>query len=81
MAGLSGRDPMRIRHARLDDGDTTERQGVPVTSSLRTAFELTRHLTPVEAVAAVDMVLHRGLARVDLRYEGARVVAGPPPPD
>jgi very-short-patch-repair endonuclease len=56
------RPGMHIRHARLDDGDTAERQGVPVTSLLRTAFDLARHLAPVEAVAAVDMVLHRRLA-------------------
>jgi len=58
------RPGMHIRHARLDDGDTAERRGVPVTSPLRTAFDLARHLPTMEAVAAVDMMLHRRL--VDL---------------
>jgi hypothetical protein len=40
------RPGMHIRHARLDDGDTAEQQGVPVTSPLRTAFDLARHLAP-----------------------------------
>jgi very-short-patch-repair endonuclease len=58
------RPGMHIRHAPLDEGDTAERQGVPVTSPMRTAFDLARHLPTMEAVAAVDMMLHRRL--VDL---------------
>jgi hypothetical protein len=67
---------MHIGHARLDDGDTSERQGVPVTSPLRSAFDLARHLPTMEAVAAADMMLHRrlfDLATLE-RYVQARPV-------
>jgi len=55
------RPGQHVRRARLDEGDVTELQGRPVTSPIRTVFDLARHLPHVEAVAAVDMALHRGL--------------------
>ena len=55
------RPGLHIRHAQLDDADTCERHGAPVTSPVRTAFDLARHLPLAEAVAAVDMALHRRL--------------------
>ena len=58
------RPGMHIRHARLGHADITEPHGVPVTSPVRTAFDLARHLPLAEAVAAVDTALHRRL--VDL---------------
>ena len=56
------RPGQHVRHARLDEGDVTELHGRPVTSPIRTVFDLARHLPRVEAVAAVDMCLNRGLA-------------------
>ena len=48
-------------------------KGLPVTSPLRTVFDLSRRLPLIEAVAAVDMALHRRLVDlVELRaYVGA----------
>ena len=55
------RPGQHVRHARLDEGDVTELHGRPVTSPIRTVFDLARDLPCVEAVAAVDMALNRGL--------------------
>lgn len=35
--------------------------GMPVTSAIRTWFDLARHQPLIEAVAALDWALHRGL--------------------
>src|SRR5215472_11734953 len=59
--GRMPRPGLHIRHAQLDDADTCERHGAPVTSPVRTAFDLARHLPLAEAVAAVDMALHQRL--------------------
>ena len=65
--GLWTRPGMHIRRARLDDGDIAKEQGLPVTSRVRTAFDLARHLPLAESVAAVDMALHcRLVSRTDL---------------
>lgn len=56
--GVSARAGVRIRHGILSTQDIVERQGVPVTSPLRTAFDLARHQCLVEAVVAVDKALH-----------------------
>lgn len=59
--GVSARAGVCIRHGILSTQDIVERQGVPVTSPLRTAFDLARHLCLVEAVVAVDKALHSRL--------------------
>lgn len=61
---VSDRARMAVRHSTVDKSDVDLRRGLPVTSRLRTAFDLARHLPLVDAVAAVDMVLHRRM--VDL---------------
>lgn len=49
------------------DGDVVLRDGVPVTSTARTAFDLARTATSLtDAVAGVDAMLHIGLDRHEL---------------
>jgi Protein of unknown function (DUF559) len=57
-AGLS------LRSAALDPRDVTVCGPLPVTTPLRTCFDLARSLPLVEAVAAVDAALYRGLVAV-----------------
>ena len=54
--GSSG--DLRVRRGRLDPGDVTVINGLPTTTSLRTTFDLARHLGLIEAVAATDALLH-----------------------
>jgi len=61
---VSGRAGVRIRRCNLSEVEVVVHKGLPVTSSLRTVFDLSRRLPLVEAVVAVDMALHQGL--VDL---------------
>jgi hypothetical protein len=53
-AGLS------LRSAELDPSDVCTCGSLPVTTPLRTCFDLARSLPVVEAVAALDQALHRG---------------------
>lgn len=55
---------LAVRRALLPAGDVTEVAGVPVTSPLRTAFDLGRRPGLVQAVVALDAFTHAGL--VDL---------------
>lgn len=61
----SARAGLRIRLARLERRDFTHRYDLPVTSPLRTCFDLARSLPLVEAIAVVDMALHEKLLRLD----------------
>lgn len=57
----------RVRHACLHQGDLVRRRGLPVTSPVRTLFDLARRLSLADAVAALDWSLHQrrvSLARV-----------------
>lgn len=47
-----------IRTDRLRPGETAERFGCPVTTPVRTAFDLARRRPLIEAVAAVDALAH-----------------------
>jgi very-short-patch-repair endonuclease len=51
--------------ALLSPGDVTEVHGVPVTTPVRTAFDLARRKDLVEAVVGVDAMLNRGGCRLD----------------
>lgn len=51
--------------ALLEPGDVTEVWGVPVTTPVRTAFDLARRKDLVEAVVGVDAMLNRGGCRLD----------------
>jgi hypothetical protein len=50
---------LRVHRSPLGPGDTWERGGLPVTSPLRTAFDLARDSDPVAAVAGLDALLNR----------------------
>ncbi len=66
------RPGVHLRRSRLPVADVVERGGVPVTSPLRTVFDLSRHLPLTEAVVAVDMALHQALVGLrDLREYAA----------
>jgi hypothetical protein len=65
----------RIRHrpgivllrSTNSEGDVVTRDGVPVTSAARTAFDLARTATSLaDAVAGIDAMLHTGLDRHEL---------------
>ena len=72
---VSGRAGVCIRRCDLPEADVALRQGLPVTSPLRTVFDLSRRLPLTEAVVAVDMALHQGL--VELVQLRAYVAAHP----
>jgi hypothetical protein len=56
---------VRARSALLEPGDVTEIGGVPVTTPTRTAFDLARQPSLVEAVVGLDALLNRGGCRLD----------------
>ena len=57
-----------VRRAKVDTGETVMRRGQPATSVVRTIADLGRRPPLIEAVAALDMALHRRLLElVDLR--------------
>lgn len=49
----------KVRHACLHQGDLVRRRGLPVTSLMRTLFDLARRLSLADAVAALDWSLHQ----------------------
>ena len=55
----SGWQGTTIRRRALEEHEVVIVRGLPVTSPLRTAIDLARDLPLLEAVAAVDMALHR----------------------
>jgi hypothetical protein len=48
-----------VRHGALPPSDVVSLLGIPVTTALRTAFDLARELPPVEAVIALDTFLKK----------------------
>jgi hypothetical protein len=62
--GISQRSGVSVRRAELADSEIVERQGFPTTTALRTVCDLASALRLSDAVAAVDMALHKQL--VDL---------------
>jgi hypothetical protein len=50
-----------VRRSAVDAGETVMRRGLPATSMVRTIADLGRRLPLVEAVAALDMAMHRRL--------------------
>lgn len=72
---VATRAGMSLRHAILADGDVVKRHGLPVTSAIRTAFDLSRNLPMVEAVVALDMALHARLVDAE---EVRRYISGHP---
>lgn len=62
---IADRIQATVRRVALPDSDLMWRRGFPVTSPLRTAFDLAGRLPLVEGVVGVDMALHRGLIDLD----------------
>lgn len=60
---LTCRPGLFVRHALLPSSDVRSVSGVPVTTPVRTAFDLARLENPVEAVVGLDALLHAGLCR------------------
>jgi hypothetical protein len=56
---------LQVTEALLEDGDVTEVMGVPVTSPVRTAFDLGRNRNLIESVVGIDAMLNRGGCNVD----------------
>jgi hypothetical protein len=57
-----------VRRSTVDAGETVMRRGQPATSVVRTIADLGRRLPLLDAVAALDMALHRRLLElIDLR--------------
>jgi AbiEi antitoxin C-terminal domain len=59
--GTSSRRGILVRHALLPDSDLIEVGGVPVTTPLRTAFDLARQPNLIEDVVALDALLQARL--------------------
>lgn len=59
--GVAARRQATIRRVILAPEDITMNRGLPVTTPLRTCFDLTSRMSHVEAVVIVDMALHAGL--------------------
>src|SRR5262245_56595857 len=65
---VSARAGVCIRRCTLAEADVIVLKGLPVTSPLRTVFDLSRRLPLIEAVVAVDLALHQILVALgDLR--------------
>jgi Protein of unknown function (DUF559) len=62
--GISARSGVSLRRAALAQEEIVERQGFPTTTAIRTVCDLASSLPLFDAVAAVDMALHKHL--VDL---------------
>lgn len=63
---VSGRAQATVRKIQLAPGDVVWSDGLPLTSPLRTCFDLAGRLPLVEAVVAIDMALHAGLVDLDV---------------
>lgn len=72
---FAGRRGLAVRHAPLHGDDVVRRRLRPVTSPLRTAFDLARTERRAEAIACVDAALHAGL--VDKQTLAGYVAAHP----
>lgn len=53
---------LRIREAPLPDLDLRRARGLRCTTATRTAADIARHEPPVDAVPALDVLFHRGIA-------------------
>ncbi|MBO0686258.1 MAG: DUF559 domain-containing protein [Candidatus Dormibacteraeota bacterium] len=71
---LRSRAGVIVRNLHLEGEDVTRLRGLPVTTPLRTCFDLACGLPLVEAAVAVDAALHARLVSLDVltRYVAAR---------
>ena len=63
--GLRSQPGLRVFRSPLPPADLVKRGGLPVTSALRTGFDLARGPDPVDAVVGVDALLYRRVVRPD----------------
>lgn len=81
-AGVSGRAHATVRRVELHEEDVTTARGLPVTSPVRTCFDLAGRLPLVEGTVIADMALFTGLVQIDAlrdyvsRHTGVAGVAG-----
>ena len=59
-AAVRLREDLRVRYSSVEPGDASCCFGLPVTSPVRTWFDLARHLCLTDAVAGVDWALRQG---------------------
>jgi very-short-patch-repair endonuclease len=64
LGGVSGRAHANLRRVRIDPTDVTTARGLPVTTPIRTCFDLAGRLPLVEGVVIVDMALFAGLVEL-----------------
>ena len=80
--GIAVRARATVRRVIVLRDDLTTCRGLPVTTPLRTCFDLAGRLSPVEAVVIIDMALHQGLIDLKawhsyvIRHRGRKGVAG-----
>jgi len=83
-AGPRSQPGLRVARSRLDTSDIWRRAGLPVTSPLRTAFDLARNPDLTAAVVGLDALLFRRVVKVDAlrayldehaRWAGVRAAA------
>jgi hypothetical protein len=83
-AGLRSQPGLRVTRSRVDPSDVWRRGGMPVTSPLRTAFDLARVADLTAAVVGLDSLLFRRAFKVDAlrayldahsRWTGVRAAA------
>ncbi|SJM44528.1 type IV toxin-antitoxin system AbiEi family antitoxin domain-containing protein [Microbacterium sp. JB110] len=72
---LSGTSPGVARHHDLWDGETTERDGLLVTTLARTTFDVLRTCRAETAVACIDAAMRRIALRADRRIDHQRADA------
>jgi len=63
--GVSVHTAVSLRRSALPDSDVVDCEGLPVTSPVRTVFDLARHLPTAEAVVAADAALREGLVGLE----------------
>jgi hypothetical protein len=61
---LRGHSRLSITHSTLDVADVTRFGGIPVTTPVRTAFDLGRRAPRIDALIAVDALLHRRVVKL-----------------
>jgi very-short-patch-repair endonuclease len=61
---LSDRVGVRVHRVNLEEGEIVRRDGLPVTSPLRTCVDLARDIPLMDAVAMIDVMAHSGLVRL-----------------
>jgi very-short-patch-repair endonuclease len=74
--GVSARSGAAVRRTALDPDEIVEVEGLPTTSPLRTSADLGRYLPVVDAVVAIDMALHQGLASLAELWAYTDAIAG-----